>query len=321
MILFRLEKRAWGHSCGFVSIATATTFTLPWRGPGNDTNRGESLKFCYVDESGHGAENTVVVGVTVDSIRMHRTKADWNELIYDLNDLIRSTNDSSSREIPEMKGRELYRGNANWRRLDGGQRTRIIEIIIRWMCKRKHKVTFGAVSKSRLSDNRAFFDLEGFQDASEWCIAAMHLVLGLQKQHQKEKKNKGHTLFVFDNAQEEKELLGYVLDIPKALSEFYSQRDGSTQLDQVIDVPYFADSKHVGLIQVADLFAYIIRLYADLTDGQSEEKFDGELERLREWLGLMRPVLFPSSTRWAKSNKEQCVSFLRTVAPPSLLAL
>ena len=84
---------------------------------------------------------------------------------------------------------------------------RLIELVISWMCERKHKVAFGAVSKSKLEANRTAFDLEGFQDSSEWCIAAMHLILGLQRQHQKEKNNKGHTLMVFDQVKEQNELL------------------------------------------------------------------------------------------------------------------
>ena len=33
------------------------------------------MKFCYADESGHGAEILVVAGVIVDATRMQRTKA------------------------------------------------------------------------------------------------------------------------------------------------------------------------------------------------------------------------------------------------------
>ena len=252
---------------------------------------------------------------------MHRTKSDWNDLIYAVNEFVRHSGNSTGNMIPEIKGRELYRGNSFWRSFDGGQRTKLIELIIRWMGVRKHKITFGAVSRTRLAEKKASFDLEGFQNSSEWCIAAMHLILGIQKSHQSAKKNKGNTLFVFDNAQEKDELLEIVIKPPSILGGFYSLEKGSNQLNQVIDVPYFADSKHVGLIQVADLFAFVLRLYADLTDGKDEEKFKGELERIREWLHLLKPVLLPNSVRWAKTSKEPCVNFLRTVAPPSLLDL
>ena len=86
--------------------------TFPTKEVCCDPQKGENMKFCYADESGHGAEITVVVGVIVDSRRMHRTKADWNDLINDWNELVRTSDDSKSNRILELKGRELYRGNA-----------------------------------------------------------------------------------------------------------------------------------------------------------------------------------------------------------------
>jgi len=40
------------------------------------------MKFCYIDESGTGDEPyAVMIGVIVDSSRMHVTKKDWAELL------------------------------------------------------------------------------------------------------------------------------------------------------------------------------------------------------------------------------------------------
>ena len=259
-------------------------------------------------------EITVVVGVVVDSVRMHRTKSDWEALLADLDRI-------SEGRLAELKGRELYRGNAYWRRLDSGERSDLIESIIRWMAERKHAITFGAVSRSRLAKHAATSNLGGLQDATEWAIAAMHLILGVQKQHQKEPKNKGNTVFVFDNAKEKDELLRLVHQPPKEVDGFYGRKRKQLPLDQVVDVPYFVDSRDVGLIQVADLFAFILRLYAELAEGISSEKFDGEIKRLREWLVQMKPVILPDSVRWPQRSSEASVSFFRSVGPPSLLRL
>ena len=221
----------------------------------------------------------------------------------------------------ELKGRELYRGNAYWRGWDSGERSNLIENIIQWMTERKHAIAFGAVSRSRLANQVASFDLGGFQAATEWTIAAMHLILGVQKQHQKEEKNKGNTVFVFDNAKEKDELLQLVHQPPKEVEGFYGRKRKQLPLDQVVDVPYFVDSRDVGLIQVADLFAFILRLYAELTENLLPEKFDGERKRLKEWLAQMKPVLLPDSMRWPQRSSEASVSFFRLVAPPSLLRL
>lgn len=269
------------------------------------------MKFCYLDESGNGAETTVVVGIIVDALRMHRTKADWSEL---LDDLLAIT----PGHLAELKGGALYRGRDYWRQWDAGERIQVVEKIINWMSERKHKVTFGAVSKSRLQRSKGRFNLDKFESASMWSIAAMHVILSIQKKYQKEPKNKGHTLFIFDKP-ERKELMNLVSNPPNATDGFYGRDATSPVLDQMIDMPYFADSQHIGLIQVADLFAYLIRLYAELTDQVVSEAFTGEQAQIAGWIGLMKPVLLADSVRWPQRTKDPCTRFLRCVAPHSLL--
>lgn len=128
-------------------------------------------------------------------------------------------------------------------------------------------------------------------------------------------------MFVFDNAQGKDELLKLVQGPPVATGGFYSQKKKHRPLDQVIGVPYFADSRHVGLIQVADLFALILRLYADLIDSLADEEFSGELQRIRDCIDIIRPVLLSDASRWPKTSKEPFTEFLRTVAPDSLLSV
>ena len=270
------------------------------------------MKFCYADESGHGSEILVVAGVIVDATRMQPTKAAWNRLLAKLDEI-------SSGRVFEVKGRELYRGNAFWRKFDGGERTRLIDQIIKWMIARKHAVTFGAVSKPLLRNRQVERKKIGLEEANEWSIAAFHLLLGIQKKFQGLKNNKGNCVFVFDSGTEYKCFSELVVHPPRATEGFYGRQEKERPLNQVIDVPFFADSRHVGLIQVADLFAYIFRLYSDLAEGVTQQRFEGEFERLEGWIENMRPVLLPDSARWPKSSTDPCTRFLRSIAPPSLL--
>lgn len=271
------------------------------------------MKFCYADESGLGSEPVLVVaGVVTDAIRMHKTKSDWEDLLAQLSDL-------SDGKVVEVKGRELYRGNDYWRAWDAGERTSLIDQILKWMTERNHSVAFGAISKARLADARSQFDLDGLEHASEWCVPAMHLMLSIQKHHQTAKANKGKTVFVFDNASGQEELLALSLAPPAVTDGFYRRKKKQRALDQVIDVPYFADSQHVGLIQVADLFAFFLRLYAELTDDLTPEKFDGEFARLRGWINQIRPLILPDASRWPKTARDPCATFFRAAAPPALL--
>ena len=272
------------------------------------------MKFCYVDESGHKAPIVVVAGIVVDALRMRPTKAHWNDLLAHLN----SKYDGDLREI---KGGDLHRGNGFWRRWPGEKRAEIIEEILAWMNERKHTLTFGAVCKDRLFRKRQAGSRNRLEKARDWSIAALHLVLGIQKRYQGQDKNKGHTVFVFDRADRAAELVDLVLNPPPETDGFYCREQKREALDQIVDVPYFADSRHAVLIQVADFYAYILRLHADLSEGHVEEKYKGEQERVAKWVGQMGPILMPRRFRWPSRSTDPCAQFLREVAPPSLLDL
>jgi len=146
-------------------------------------------------------------------------------------------------------------------------RTRIIEAVIRWVGDRKHKITFSAVKKKRFEilrkTDKRLKDLDTL-----WCTAAMHAILSLQKAHMGLSKNKGHTVLIFDNeGREEKRLTECVLEPPSWTDSYYSRTRKQTALAQVVDVPYFVDSCWVLFIQVADLFAYILLVYAEIQEG------------------------------------------------------
>ncbi len=146
----------------------------------------------------------------------------------------------------------------------------------------KPKSTFGAVSRPALSSARDKFDFGGLLHASDWSNAAFRLVNGIHKQYQRVKQNKGNTLFVCGNACKGDDLVSFALNPPVQTEEFYNRPKKQLPLNQVIDVPYFADSYHVGLIKVANLLAFLLRLCAELNAGITTEKYHGEIEQVRE---------------------------------------
>lgn len=271
------------------------------------------MKFCYIDESGTGNEPVIVVaGVVVDAIRMHVTKDDWDDLIKDLRDI-------SNGRVEELKAGSLFRGNAYWRQWPQQDRQALIRDILEWMKVRKHRVTFGAIDKARFKSALTEWKLPALSGCSDWTLAALHLVLTLQKSHQREKQNKGKTVFVFDDARSVEELRTVLAQPPADLDGFYARDRKQRPLDQLIDTPYTADSKLVGLLQVADLFAYLLRLYGELVDGLVTEKFAGETRELEQWVGEMRGILLEDAARWPSNSKDPCVQLYRELAPPSLL--
>lgn len=100
------------------------------------------MKFCYFDESGMGSEPYLVVaGIIVDSQRMHVTKDAWVNFLSYLSKV-------AGRRIAEFHSREFYRGNGTWYGTDGIKRAEIIEAILGWVQKRKHKCVFSGLNKT-----------------------------------------------------------------------------------------------------------------------------------------------------------------------------
>ena len=238
------------------------------------------MKFCYVDESGMGEEPVVVmVGVIVDAHRMHKTKEDWDELLARLSDRL-------GRTVTEFHTRDFYSGNGPWRGLPGAERSAIIDSVFDWVFERKHSIVCSAVDKAKFEEAcKTDGDLAALK--TPWLAAALSLVTKVQRMHQKLDKNKGHTLFVFDRERKWEEPLTELFYDPPAWTEALYKREKKAALfDQIVDVPYFADSKPVLLIQVADLFAYIIRRKIEGERGE-KERYEGELDKLRGWCNAL----------------------------------
>lgn len=242
----------------------------------------------------------VVAGVIVDAARMHATSRDWDALIDDLADV-------SDGKVVEIKTRKLYRGGGYRRTWDGGEPTALVDDILTWMDRRKHKVTFGVIEKGKrrqIDENETPMPLRG---ASDWCAVALHLLLSIQKEHQKEKNNKGKTVVVFDDARERRELIELLRDSTGNFDNFSTRKRRHRAFDQLVDVPYFAGSRDVGLLQVAGHFAYFIRLYAELEQGLTVEKFAGERARIAAWMEKIGDVLLSDAGRRPVGSKDPIV--------------
>jgi hypothetical protein len=155
------------------------------------------MKFCYLDESGTGSEPfAVMAGIVVDAARMHKTKEHWADLLESLSRIIQ-------REVREIHTRDFYPGNGPWRGIDGAQRSLLISTILGWIAERKHKIIYAVIDKES-------FDVESKigkvpdEISTVWRALGFHVILGLQKKHQKESGVKGHTILIFDNEEQEK---------------------------------------------------------------------------------------------------------------------
>lgn len=273
------------------------------------------MKFCYVDESGTGDEPfMIMVGIIVDAARMHKTKADWE-------DLLRFLSRTYRRRITELHARHFYRGLRRWRTVRGELRFRIISVVLQWLVDRKHHITFSGLARDLFSRNRkSDLRLERFH--SEWCFVGLHLILTIQKQFQKYRGIKGNTVFIFDESLREKthfaELIG---EPPDWTDEYYARDPKKPRLDQVIDAPYYANSEDVHLIQVADLLAFLIKKYVEIKEGYYSPSYPDEEKRLSLWLETIVELSLPVSTRFPAARRDKCSDLFHEYAPESLRKL
>ncbi len=218
------------------------------------------MKLCYVDETGTGTEPiAIMVGIIVDSQRMHVTKEHWRKLIDTLSGIV-------GHKIHELHTRDFYSGRGIWKAMDGSHRSAYIDAVCDWLIARKHDIVFSSVVKAEF-DKELKIGTIPKEINTYWRFLGKHLALSIQKAHQSLPKNKGNTILVFDNeSREEMRFTDLILNSPAWSYSYYDKGKKQDALDQIVDVPYFGDSKEVSLIQLADFVAVFFRRYAELKE-------------------------------------------------------
>ncbi|HET7676948.1 MAG TPA: DUF3800 domain-containing protein [Candidatus Limnocylindrales bacterium] len=269
------------------------------------------MQFCYLDESGNGTEPVLVLAcVAVDAQRMHRTKAGWEELFVELSGL-------APTPVRELKSSDLYGGRKQWRRVRGEDRAAAIEAVLTWLVRRRHRVYFTGVDKAAFEtarrDSSAVASLR-----DPWCAAAMHVVLQLQKDGRGKRVPKGHHALFFDAQEQHEEHLAKLTKEPPAWTDdYYARARREPPLSRLVDSPYFANSRHVLLLQIADLLAFVLRRHAELTMGLPSQ-YEGEAEKIGSWSEWIGQMAGPSSLRWKRLGRSAADEVFALFAPPGV---
>lgn len=272
------------------------------------------MKICYLDETGTGQHDVVViVGVTVDIHRMHLTKLEWKKKVAQISKLAR-------RPVNEIHAKHLIPGRNQWSGVDGNKRKEIVDGILDWFAHRAHKITFSAIDTNRFRE-LGNSDRRKEHLANEWNAAAFHIMLSVQKWQQSNEKTKGHTVFVFDIGKPPDCLISLLLDPPDWSDQYYDRGKKQEQLNQIVDVPLFARSHHIGLIQIADLVCYILRRYSLLIDYGKDEDYSGELHRYQALIEKVGNLCIDRRFRYLKRGGSDTARFFRDLAPQSLRAI
>ncbi len=278
----------------------------------DNSNFGDEVNFCYCDESGMGEELiAVMVGVVVNSSRMHLTKSDWQVLLDALSELV-------GKPLSELHTKDFYRGSGPYRKLTGERRSAIISLVFNWLKERRHHVVYTSLIKEEYVESLKRGDIPNELN-TVWRFLGFHLVLAMQKYCQKQDKNKGHTLYVFDNKeQEERRFLDMISKPPKWSDQYYNRKPKQNQLDQIVDVPYFVNSQDVGLIQLADFFSYFLRRHAEISEGFVEPKYEEESKKLSQWLKVFAERKIKGSPIYPRTSRNSAQDLFFRLAPKSI---
>lgn len=234
-----------------------------------------------------------MVAVVADAHHVFVTRDAWDDFLKWLSKRLGTP-------IDEFHSRDFYRGQNEYRSMDGHTRKAVISKVLSWLRRRHHKVVFSVVDKKKFSALTASnVDIKTLP--SYWCAGALHVTLQVQKAHQKLSKNKGKTILIFDREyREEKPFADLVYGPPVWTDSYYCAKAPRRQLDQVVDIPYFAASDHAPLIQIADLLAYLMRRYGDVSIDPKAKKYVGEKKDLDGWIKQIQQLFFASPKPYPK---------------------
>jgi hypothetical protein len=92
--------------------------------------------------------------------------------------------------------------------------------IFEWYAARRHHIVYSVIDKEKFHDQ---FDGHQFSASlgNLWKTLALHIALALQKNNQRLKNNKGHTLMVFDAHEKDERKYSELLLHPPGWTDTY----------------------------------------------------------------------------------------------------
>ena len=273
------------------------------------------MKICYVDESGNSPQDPclVMIGVLVDAYRLNRTREEFAEIFDEIQSLFEEN-------LRELKGSKMIFGRDRWRRVDPEVRKRIAGYLCNWIAVRKHHLALSAIDRKKLNEDQTAGVPKDCRD--DWLAAGLHIALQIQKANQGKDKNKGHTFLIFDDNKFKADALSDLLwQPPEWTDDYYAKQKKQSRLDQIVDTTFSIKSHHAGLVQIADLYAFIFRRYAEMRDFGKPEEWAGEQDLIEAYVAELTTRLLPRSCRWPTRPSGASAQWFNSIAPASLMSL
>lgn len=273
------------------------------------------MKVCYVDDSGATGNDPcmVMVGIVVDATRLNRTREEFADIFATVQELFHEN-------LRELKGSKMIFGRNRWRKVDPEVRKKVADSLCNWVGERKHSLVCSVVDHKKHSA----VDKAGLPAACNdpWLAGALHIALQVQKLHQGQGKNKGHTFLIFDENKKAADALAELLwSPPEWTDSYYDKQTRQERFDQIIDSTFAIKSHHAGLVQIADLYAFIIRRYCELVEYGMKPEWGGETELIKGYIATLGTRLCARAIRHPARTESECAKWFNAIAPNSIPGL
>lgn len=252
-----------------------------------------------------------MVGVIADASRYGRTAAAFQEIFDECTSVAKDG-------LRELKASDLLYGNGKWRRVHADERKDVMSQFVNLAAQRKHHLALTAIDTVKANS------IEGCPDDlpdSNWQRGALHIALQVQRAHMGKDRGKGTTLLVFDEHREASAFSDLLLDPPRSTEAYYGRPKRQPPLSCIMDTAMAVKSHHFGMVQLADIYAFIFRRHAELVADPSLAKWPGEVALIESWIERLTPRLLKQSHRWPKRPASDLGKWYCSVAPEALSQL
>jgi hypothetical protein len=270
------------------------------------------MKFAYVDESGDASQSDVFImaGLLVDAYRLRKYTAKFDEMIGDF-----LTKHPAAPK--ELKTKAFINGSGDWSKVSADERKAFLAEIcdLAAECAKIFAIAF------------SFKDFEKVAHVapkmfgkSYWLSAAMFIASLVQQRMQREKKNKGLTVFICDDNKREMQNFSdalyeanpwldpvYQTGRKKNGEYIWNDLTNDKRFDRIINSAFAIKSHHSSLVQVADAVAYNYRRYLELKD--ENEAWNGE----QQYYESLVSKLEPNRQRLGRTPGGECIEFYDAV--------
>ena len=125
---------------------------------------------------------------------------------------------------------------------------------------------------------------------------------------------------IFDNEYtEEKHFTDLLLNAPDWTDSYYNKLANQEKLSQIVDVPHFANSRDVGLIQLADFICYFLRRYIELKMEYIEPEYEDELQKISLWVNACLGQSIPKNNIFLSRGRCNCSNLFYKYTPEIMI--